>query len=85
MEDNKRNFSGRTTLGGILVLIGGLFLLKSLDIIFIDVPHIVFSPAFIVFIIGVLILINSRKKMLGTLMVLEADYGHCQKYFHRFI
>jgi len=81
MEDNKRNFSGRTTLGGILVLIGGLFLLKSLDIIFIDVPHIVFSPAFIVFIIGVLILINSRKKMLGTLMVLGGGLWSLPKIF----
>jgi predicted membrane protein len=70
MEDRKRNFGGRTTLGGILVLIGGLFLLKSLDIIFIDIPNIIFSPAFIVLVIGLLIIINSRKKMLGSLMVL---------------
>jgi predicted membrane protein len=69
MEDVKRNFGGRATLGGILVFIGALFLLRSLDIIYINIPHIIFSPSFVIFIIGILILINSRKKILGAIMV----------------
>jgi predicted membrane protein len=69
MEEYKRNYSGRAALGGILVIIGALFLLKALDLIYINIPHIIFSPSFVIFIIGILILINSRKKILGGIMV----------------
>jgi predicted membrane protein len=81
MEDNRRNFSGRTTLGGILVLIGGLFLLKSLDLIFIGIPGIIFTPAFIVLIIGLLILLNSRKKVLGSIMVIVGAFWSLPRIF----
>jgi len=55
----------RITFGIILILIGGLFLLNTLDIVDFRISRIVFSFPFILFIVGILILINSNKKVLG--------------------
>jgi len=69
MDESKRNYGARAVLGTFLVLIGGLYLLKSLEIIELNIPHIIFSGPFILFIVGLLILVNSRKKILGTIMM----------------
>ncbi|RPI72133.1 MAG: hypothetical protein EHM47_08895, partial [Ignavibacteriales bacterium] len=58
----------RITFGIILILIGGLFLLNTLDIIDFRVSRIIFSFPFILFIIGVLIMINSGNKVLGGIL-----------------
>lgn len=63
------NTGSRTFLGTLIILIGGLYLLKTLDLINLDVSHIIFSFPFILFAIGVIILINSHNKMLGLLLV----------------
>lgn len=58
----------RITFGIILILIGGLFLLNTLDIIDFRVSKVIFSFPFILFIIGLLIMINSGNKVLGGIL-----------------
>ena len=55
----------RITFGIILIIIGGIFLLGTLDVIDFRASRIVFSFPFILFIVGILIMINSNKKALG--------------------
>ncbi|MEO8399933.1 MAG: LiaF domain-containing protein [Ignavibacteriaceae bacterium] len=69
MDENNRTSNPRYVLGIILVLVGGLFLLKSFGIIFLNIPYIIFSWPFFMFVAGVLILVNSRKKPLGIIFI----------------
>ena len=70
MEEQNRNYGTRSVVGAILIIIGGLFMLKSLNIIYFNIPNIIFSGAFVTFIIGILILVNSRKRVLGAIITL---------------
>ena len=58
----------RITLGFILIVIGGLFLLNTLDIVDFRVSRIIFSGPFLLFIIGILIMVNSGKRVLGGIL-----------------
>ncbi len=58
----------RIAVGSILILIGVLFFLKTLGIVFFNVFNIVFSFPFIVFAIGLVILVNSRRKLFGIFL-----------------
>jgi len=62
------NSNKRITIGIILIFLGALFLLNTLDIFSFKVTHVVFSFPFILFIIGILIMINSSKKVLGGIL-----------------
>ena len=64
----------RTLLGTIIILIGSLYLLKTLDLINLDITRIIFSFPFILFAIGVIILINSRGKLLGLLLAFVVPF-----------
>ncbi|MDO8550830.1 MAG: LiaF-related protein [Ignavibacteria bacterium] len=55
----------RITFGIILIIIGGIFLLSTLNVIDFHASNIIFSFPFILFIVGILIMINSNKKALG--------------------
>lgn len=68
MEDQAKNT--RITTGIILIIIGSLFFLDTLDIIAINVGRIIFSWQFIILFIGIIILINSRNKFLGILLTI---------------
>ena len=57
----------RITFGVILIFIGGLFLLNTFDILDFRVSKIIFSGPFILFMVGILLLINSNKKALGSI------------------
>ncbi|OGU26979.1 MAG: hypothetical protein A2057_15220 [Ignavibacteria bacterium GWA2_35_9] len=58
----------RITLGIILIIIGGIFLLSTFDIIDFHASRIIFSFPFILFIVGIMIMINSAKKALGGIL-----------------
>lgn len=60
----------RVLLGTIIILIGGLYLLKTLDFISFNISHVIFSFPFILFIVGVIILINSRNRVFGLILAL---------------
>jgi predicted membrane protein len=67
---SSRGSNTRTFVGIILVLLGGLFLLDNLDLIYFNVPRIIFSFPSILIILGTIIMINSRKKNFGILLFL---------------
>jgi predicted membrane protein len=58
----------RITFGAILILIGGLFLLNTLDIVDFKVSRVIFSFPFILFMVGLLIMINSGNKIFGGIL-----------------
>lgn len=68
MSNNTGSMDKRITLGVILIIIGGLFLLSTLDIMNIRIPHIIFSFPFVLFIVGLLIMLNSSKRAFGGIM-----------------
>jgi predicted membrane protein len=62
------NTGSRALLGTIIILLGSLYLLKTLDLIDLDISSIIFSFPFVLFVIGIIILINSNSKTLGLLL-----------------
>ena len=70
MENKDKNITDkRVILGGVLVVIGALLLLGSMDILDVSISHIIFSWPFIFTIIGLFILFNTNKKLLGGIFV----------------
>ena len=66
MENKDKNITDkRVLLGGVLVVIGALLLLGSMDILDMSISRIIFSWSFIMTIIGLFILFNTNKKLLG--------------------
>ena len=66
MEENK-TVGSRVVLGSVLIVIGCLFLAKSAGMISLDLPYIIFSFPFILSVVGVLIMVNSRKRIVGAI------------------
>jgi predicted membrane protein len=62
------NTRSRTLLGSIIILIGAIYLLKTLDLINLDISRTIFSFPFILFFIGIVVLINSNSKLFGLLL-----------------
>jgi predicted membrane protein len=65
MEEQKNSTDKRFWLGGLLIIIGIIFLFNSFEIIDFHFARIIFSWSFFLFIIGLFILINTEKKVLG--------------------
>jgi len=65
---NINNTDKRVVLGGVLVVIGALLLLGSMDILDVSISHIIFSWPFIFTIVGLFILFNTNKKLLGGII-----------------
>jgi predicted membrane protein len=66
MENKDKNITDkRVLLGGVLVVIGALLLLGSMNILDVSISHIIFSWPFIFSIVGLFILFNTNKKLLG--------------------
>jgi len=69
MSSNDGSFNNRIFLGLILIFIGGLYLLSTLDVINFSVPHIIFSFPFWAIVWGLVVIKNSRNKAFGILLV----------------
>jgi predicted membrane protein len=67
MPENKW-IDKRVFLGGVLIVLGGIFLLNTMNILHFRFAHVVFSWPFILFVIGLFILINTEKKLLGWIL-----------------
>lgn len=65
MSENKGTVDKRVLLGGILIFLGGLFLLNTLNVLDFRLTRVVFSWPFIMFVIGLFVLVNTEKKFLG--------------------
>ncbi|MCW8811436.1 MAG: cell wall-active antibiotics response protein [Ignavibacteriaceae bacterium] len=67
MTENNRT-DKRIVLGLILIFLGGIFLLNTMDILHFRFAHVVFSWPFIMLVIGLIVLINTEKKFLGGIL-----------------
>jgi predicted membrane protein len=68
MENSGTKTDKRILLGGILIVIGALLLLGSMDVLDFRVSRIIFSWPFFISIIGVFILLNTNKKIFGGIL-----------------
>lgn len=68
MEDVNSKSDSRIWLGAILIVLGFLFFLNSLDILDFSISRIVFSWPFFFILIGVFTIINTKKKLLGGIL-----------------
>jgi predicted membrane protein len=68
MEENKNSIDKRVILGSILIGLGGIFFLNSLDIFSFNFGRIVFSWPFFFIVIGMYLTLNTARKMLGGIL-----------------
>ena len=68
MPENSNRIDKRVLLGGILIFLGGLFLLNTMNILDFRFTHVVFSWPFIMLVIGLFVLVNTEKKFLGGIL-----------------
>ncbi len=68
MPENSNKLDKRVLLGGILIFLGGLFLLNTMNILDFRFTHVVFSWPFIMLVIGLFVLVNTEKKFLGGIL-----------------
>ena len=62
------NSNRKITFGIILIFAGLLFLLNTIGLISFKIAHVVFSFPFFLLVIGILILVNSSKRVLGGIL-----------------
>lgn len=68
MSENKGAVDKRVLLGGILIVLGGLFLLNTMNVIHFRIAHVIFSWPFIMLVIGLFVLVNTDKRFLGGIL-----------------
>jgi predicted membrane protein len=68
MSESKNGLDKRVALGGVLILLGGIFLLNSLNILDFHIGRVIFSWPFVMLVIGLFILVNTSKKLTGGLL-----------------
>jgi len=68
MEENKNKVDKRVLLGSILIGLGGLFFLNSLDIFDFDFGRVIFSWPFFFIVIGMYLTLNTSRKMVGGII-----------------
>ena len=68
MEENKNSIDKRVVLGSILIVLGGIFFLNSLDIFNYNFGRIIFSWPFFFIVIGMYLTLNTSRKMLGGIL-----------------
>jgi predicted membrane protein len=70
-QDNyKRNYDSRNVIGILLVVIGGLFLLDSMDLINFNIARVIFSFPAVLIALGIVLIINTSRRLLGTFLLL---------------
>lgn len=68
MEENKNKVDKRVLLGSILIGLGGIFFLNSLDIFDFNFGRIIFSWPFFFIVIGMYLTLNTSRKTLGGIL-----------------
>jgi predicted membrane protein len=68
MPENSNKIDKRVLLGGILIFLGGLFLLNTMNILDFRFTRVVFSWPFIMLVIGMFVIVNTEKKFLGGIL-----------------
>jgi predicted membrane protein len=68
MEENRNSVDKRVVLGSILIGLGGLFFLNSLDIFSFNFGRVIFSWPFFFIVIGMYLTLNTSRKMFGGIL-----------------
>ncbi|RKY94405.1 MAG: hypothetical protein DRQ13_08305, partial [Ignavibacteriae bacterium] len=68
MAESQNGLDKRVVLGTVLILLGGLFLLGSLNVLDFNIGRVIFSWPFVMLVIGVFILVNTSKRLTGGLL-----------------
>ena len=68
MDHNTQTTPSKMFIGALLIIIGGLFLLRSFQVLPFEFTHVIFSWRFGLLIVGIVILINSNNKILGIIL-----------------
>lgn len=76
---NQQKEHGRIWLGAILIIAGSLIFLRNFNFEFLHIN--IFSWPFIILIVGIVILINSKDSLLGIILVILGGVGLTAKYF----
>jgi predicted membrane protein len=79
MNENRSSAGGRVSLGIIIIIIGILFLLHSMDYLDFQVSRMIWPMIMVVF--GILILINSRKKIIGVILLVIGSILSIERMF----
>ena len=69
-DNNKRNYDSRNVIGILLVVLGGLFLLDSMDLINFNIARVIFSFPAILIALGIVLIINTSRRLLGMFILL---------------
>ncbi|MGA7837987.1 MAG: LiaF domain-containing protein [Ignavibacteriaceae bacterium] len=69
-ENHRRNYDSRSVVGLILVVLGSLFLLDSMNVIDFNVARIIFSFPAILMIIGVILILNTNRRLPGAILLI---------------
>lgn len=72
---------GRIFIGAILILVGGLFLLRNFNFINFDFAHVLFSFPSILIFVGMLSALNSSKKWFGIVLIAVGSTMHLSHYY----
>lgn len=68
MEENINKIDKRVALGSILIVLGGLFFLNSLNIFDFSLTRIIFSWPFFFIVIGMYLTLNTTRKTMGGIL-----------------
>ena len=68
MAENSSKMDKRILLGGILIFLGGLFLLNTMNVLDFKISRVIFSWPFIMLVIGLFVIANTDKKFLGGIL-----------------
>lgn len=79
----QKAISTRNIIGIILILLGGLFLLKQVGYLHLDLWDIIFSIPFFILVIGTIITINSNNKTFGTILIFIGAFFLIPEIFPR--
>ena len=80
MSENNQS-SGKIFLGGLFIVVGGLFLLRNFDFIDLNIAKYLFTFPSILIFIGILTILNSSKKMVGSALILVGSALHISRYY----
>ncbi len=69
MKSRENRTDKRVFLGGLLIVFGGILLLSTINVFDFRISRMIFSWPFIITMIGIFILLNTNKKLLGGILI----------------
>ena len=80
-ETYSRHYDARNVIGILLVALGGLFLLDSMDLIDFNIARVIFSFPAILIILGVVLVLNTSRRLLGSMIMIVGIFFMIPRIF----